>query len=223
MYNFSDKNNSGEKPYKTSVNYKAGAENPHFGCYNFETREKTEAKILPPLLVLGQAACISGFNKQLNAPVWSTLITPYNRDQIISVFSGKRKIGEGTYSQIKDKYGKFTTVLLCATQKGEIIRLDLAGSAVSAFITHNQEVAPIGLGAVFSIKIGKELKKNGGSQYYPPIFELIHDKEAFTLEEEKAKELFGKVSEYLKTQLGENSEEEAPFDSSPEIENQMPF
>jgi hypothetical protein len=156
-------------------------------------------------IVLDQLSTIKGFHEPSNSGIYSNEVKNLS-EQKMTVRNKEGILAEGLYKDIKDKIkaqgGKFTSsVYIYLVEEKEMVNLQLAGSALSAWI--NKDIYE----KATAIRIKEnEKKKKGQVNYVSPVFEPVAwTKEAYEEACEKDKILQTYLQEYF---VGKKEEEE---------------
>jgi hypothetical protein len=181
-------------PCKKFLKWK-GAEG-HFVMWN-KTTEKEEIVNPRRMLFLDKLFTVKGFSDKHQQGIYSNEIHSTKTEQLnVRVFGNDSVSIVGLYDEIKDKMpaGAKLGNSLYVMCEGEIINLQLTGSALSAWIEFCKANKSWQSGAI--VFEGKsELKKKGATKYYEPIFSLA---DATPEEDAKAIELDKELQDYFK-------------------------
>ena len=177
-------------PAKKFIEFKWGK----FQYYDKETKESIEVKTPFTAVVLDQLATITGYHKKSESSVYANEVRNTAKDILyVKSFKGG-DITSGLYQEIKGDLqgGKYAKSVYCYLN-WELVNLKLAGASLTAWIEKG------GNSNAFEATIDPELKVNGKTEYYVPIFtdKLVSKEvmdEAIEMDKELQKYLEGKLN-----------------------------
>lgn len=205
-------------PCKKFLKWK-GAEG-HFIMWNKST-EKEETVNPKRMLFLDKLFTVKGFSDKHQQGIYSNEIHSTKTEQLnVRVFGNDSVSIVGLYDEIKDKMpsGAKLGNSLYVMCEGEIMNLQLTGSALSAWIEFCKANKTWQSGAI--VFEGKsDQKKKGATKYYEPIFSLTEA----TSEEDKMAIEFDKVLQaYFEGYKSGEVQPEVQADSVDDVEFLVP-
>jgi hypothetical protein len=172
------------------------AEKGHFQFYNKETKQD-EIINLERFLFLDNLYTIGGFNPKHKRGIYSNEIHSIKDETLnVRVFGNDDVSIVGTYSNIKEKLpagAKFYSSIYLMFNSS-IVNIKLKGSALNTWIEFCKSNKSYQLDAII-FKGKSDLKTNGATKYYDPIFSLA---ESTPEEDTKAIELDKELQDYFK-------------------------
>lgn len=175
------------------------------GIVYWDKDQEVEVAVKTPFdfIVLDDRAGVGGYNAKVGAGFYSTRDVKYISTEPLVVKCGKDTVYEGLWKDadsIKSQGAKYSTVLyIMEVDTGEVAKLTLVGSGVSAWMDFSKGV--ILHKAIISFTGVKE-KKNAATSWFEPVFEAKPlDEEVLT---EQATELDKQLQKYFKTRKLDN-------------------
>ena len=231
----------------TNKYYEWKSNDKGFEYYDRDTQSKVEVKLPLKLLFLEHYTTVKGWSDSANSGIWSNEVYATGSEKLV-VRNSKGVIAEGLYADIKEKIkmagGKYVKSIYCMTEDGEIINLQLKGSAIGGINADKSKDKKDCLG--WSSFYGGDKKKNikgvshlldnqwfeikdvctgksGAVTYHIPKFEIgeVISREVDELANDAAKRL----QEYMNAYFGKDAAE-ATKDAeteSQEEEDDLPF
>lgn len=178
------------------------------GRFAYYDKENKEEVLMPKkfyVIPLDTCTTITGWSDSDQSGIWSNEVKHFTEPLTVKTKVAVR--AKGPYSEIKDKVatfgGKYTKSMYAALvtkNEVELVNLQFAGSALSAFIE-----ARIGdEGYTLELSTNPEQQKKGATKYYTPLI-TKHETEKEVIE--KAIKLDSEVLQpYLKTYFNNNAE-----------------
>lgn len=227
--------NSGPKnPSELFLRWKAGE--GYLSYWDKDREEEVNIGNKIHFAVLDQLHTIGGFCTGENAGYYANEVRDVKKDEL-TVFVQKRKMHEGTWDQIKEesdfkgKYAQSIYIALIGKKDIRLCNLKLEGSAIGAWISftnsskkseYEGKPKPDLYSQAIKIVGKTELKKQGKSEWYEPIFEAVPISDDLN---KKAIELDRELQSYLEeyfageakqdTSKRSNSKEESEPDPEP--------
>lgn len=190
-----------------------------FYHYDKEKGENTEVKTPFTAIVLDELATITGYHKKSDSGVYANEVRNTTKDTLyVKSFKGG-DITSWLYQEIKWdlQWGKYAKSVYCYLD-WELVNLKLAGASLTAWIEK------WGNSNAFEATIDPELKINGKTEYYVPVFtdKLVSKEEmdeAIEMDKELQKYLEGKLNT-VKTEWESSEDSATPWH---EQDDDLPF
>lgn len=194
-----------------------------FYHYDKEKGENIEIKTPFTAIVLDELATITGYHKKSDSGVYANEVRNTTKDILyVKSFKGG-DITSGLYQEIKGdlQWGKYGKSVYCYLN-WELVNFKLAWASLSAWIEKG------GNSNAFEATIDPELKINGKTEYYVPVFtdKLVPKKimdEAIEMDKELQVYLNGKLNN-VETDVSEKEEDDkwvSPVDE--DLDTPLPF
>jgi hypothetical protein len=189
-----------KNPSKIRLDFKAGSQQGFFQYYNGE--ENVDLKQLD-FIPLEDRVCVIGWNDVVKDRLYSNMIVNYSEELVVKWGSDSRDLIRGIWKDIKATVklnkGKYCqrvfAYVVTGDFKGEIVQIDFAGSASSAWIGIKNDVKVFSEDVVISFNGEFEQTEKGDVSWRTPILEWKESsKSSLFAEANEANKL---VNEYL--------------------------